>query len=192
MKLKLTFKLLAPYFAVGVFWCVFSNAWLAIVAYHVQILFWRRKSLSGMRWPTPDRILLLVLPAAVAGPLLYFLLPYMIHTDPATWLADHRLSRVSLLMMVPYFGLLHPCLEQLHWTKLRESTPVAHPMFAGYHLMVLHSLLTPPWLVVCFIVLTTVSIMWQQLSRKTQGLDAALVSHVLADLGIIIAAWLKA
>jgi hypothetical protein len=46
MNMKLTAKLLAPYFAVGVFWCVFSNAWLAMLAYHAQILFWSRTHLK--------------------------------------------------------------------------------------------------------------------------------------------------
>ena len=35
--MKLVLKMLAPYLAVGIFWCGLSNAWLAILAYHAQI-----------------------------------------------------------------------------------------------------------------------------------------------------------
>ena len=35
-------RLAAPYLAVLVFWCLFRNAWLAILAHHAQILWgWR-------------------------------------------------------------------------------------------------------------------------------------------------------
>ena len=189
--MKQTLKLLAPYFAVGVFWCALSNAWLAILAYHAQILFWSRNPLSGMRRPSRKHIMLVALPTAVTGPLLYFLLPYITHADLSAWFANHRLSGLSLIAMIPYFGLLHPLLEQLHWTRLRESTPASHVMYAGYHMLVLHSLLTIPWLILCFVVLTTASFMWQQMARQSNSLAAPVASHVLADLGVIIAAWLK-
>ena len=37
-RLELALKMAAPYLAVGVFWCLLHNAWLAILAYHGQIL----------------------------------------------------------------------------------------------------------------------------------------------------------
>ena len=189
--MKRTLRLLAPYCAVGVFWCVLGNAWLAILAYHAQILFWGLRSFSDVRRPSRKRIMFLALPTLVAGPLVYFLLPYMTHADLSSWLVDHRLSRLSLVAMIPYFGLLHPLLEQIHWGPLRESTPVAHPMFAGYHILVLYSLLTVPWLIVCFVVLTTASFIWQQMETQGNSLVLPVASHVLADLGVIVAAWLR-
>ena len=187
--MKQTLKMCAPYFAVGVFWCLLSNAWLTILAYHVQILLWSRKSLSDMRWPARNLFMLLALPSALAGPLSYFLLPYIVHTDLSTWLASHHVSRLSLTMMIPCFGLLHPFLEQLHWAELRESTSLSHMFFAGYHMLVLYSLLTIPWLILCFVVLVTMSFMWQQMTIRSNSIAVAFASHVLADLGIIIAAW---
>jgi len=70
MNMKTVLKLLAPYFAVGVFWCGLSSAWLAILAYHVQIVLWSRESLFDMRALVRKRLVLLALPAAAAGPLL--------------------------------------------------------------------------------------------------------------------------
>ncbi len=188
-NLKLTLKLLAPYFAVGVFWCLLSNAWLAILAYHVQILFWSRHSLFAPWGAILPKMLLLALPAVLAGPLVYFLLPSIPQTDLSTWLAEHRLSHFSLIVMIPYFGLVHPFLEQLHWAPLRESTPFSHLLFAGYHMLVLYSLLNVPWLIMCFVVLASASFTWQWMAKRSLALPV--VSHVLADLGVVIAAWLK-
>ena len=189
---KQMLKLLAPYFAVGICWCILSNGWLTILAYHAQILFWSRNSVSNMRWPDSRQIMLIALPAAAVGPALYFLLPYITHADLSAWLSTHHLSRLSLTVMIPYFGVIHPILEQLHWTQLRENSPASHPIFAGYHILVLYSLLAIPWLILCFVVLTATSVLWRQLAKRTNGLAVPAAAHVLADLGIIIAAWLKA
>lgn len=189
MHWKLTLKLLAPYCAVGLFLCVFSNAWLAILAYHAQILFWGVRSADPWKPLKYTHLLLLALPAALAGPLLLVLLPYITHTELSVWLADHHLSRVSLAMLIPYFGLLHPCLEQWHWAPLRKHGLMAHVMFAGYHVVVLYTLLTPPWLMVCFVLLVTVSVLWQWAASRTRSLAIPLVSHMLADLSVVIVAY---
>ena len=41
-------------------------------------------------------------------------------------------------------------------------------------------------------VLTTASFMWQHMAKRSNSLAAPVVSHILADLGIITAAWLSA
>ena len=188
--MKQVLKLLAPYFAVAVFWCVFSNAWLALIAYHVQILLWSRKSNIIIGRPSTKRIMLLALPTALAGPLVYLLLPYITHVSLSVWLAKYHLSGISLLMMIPYFGIIHPCLEQIHWSSLHDSTPFSHIMFEVYHMLVLYSLLTLPWLILCFIVLLTASYIWQYMTRQTGSLALPVLSHVLADFGVVLAAWI--
>lgn len=190
MNVKLTVKLLAPYFAVGVFWCVFSNAWLAMLAYHAQILFWGHKSLFKWKRPQYTHLMRLALPAALVGPLLFVLLPYITREGLSLWLASHHLSRVSLLALIPYFGLVHPCLEQWHWAPLRKYGLVSHLAFAGYHMAVLYTLLTGPWLLVCFGMLVAVSVSWQQAETRTHSLVVPIASHMLADLGISIVAYL--
>ena len=62
-------------------------------------------------------------------------------------------------------------------------------MFAGYHMLVLHSLLSTPWLILTFIVLTTASVVWQQMTKYSLGLALPITSHILADFGVIVAAW---
>jgi hypothetical protein len=191
MNTKQALRLAAPYLAVLVFWCMLSNAWLAILAYHAQVLFWARRAPADLRTMCSPRCMLLALPASLAGPVLYFLLPYMTHTDLSAWLINHHLTRVSFAIMIPYFGLVHPVLEQLHWAPLRERTRLAHPLFAGYHLVVLYSLLTLPWLMLCFVALTAASFAWQSTARRSRSLAVPVASHILADLGIIAAAWFR-
>lgn len=191
MTPRLALKLLAPYIAVGVFWLWMHDAWLAILAYHLQILFWGLDARPTIGKVADKRMLILALPTALAGPLLYVLLPHIIRSDLSVWLSQHHLTHVSLLVMIPYFGLLHPYLEQIHWAPLRESTPLAHPMFAGYHMLVLYSLLSMPWLALCFVVLAVASVLWQQMAKRSGGLTLPAISHMLADLGVIVAAWLR-
>lgn len=189
-RLGLVLRLAAPYLAVGVFWLLFHNAWLAILAYHAQILWWAWGSHPKLVKPRPTLTTWLILPSALAGPLLYFLLPYVTRTDLSGWLAHNRLSGAEFLFMIFYFGLVHPVLEQIHWAPLRETTPFAHFAFAGYHMLVLYSLLTVPWLALCFVVLVVASWLWQQMARESGSLLPPIASHVVADLGIIIAVWL--
>jgi hypothetical protein len=190
-RLTLVLKLLAPYLAVLVFWVWLGNAWLAIFAYHAQILLWSRGALPKLGRARANRLAWFLVPSALAGPALYFLLPYVTRTDLAAWLRAHGLSGWSLLAMVAYFGLVHPLLEQMHWSPLRQATPVAHLLFAGYHMLVLYSLLSVPWLAVCFAVLATMSVVWQRMAREDGGLALPIASHVLADLGLVIAALLR-
>ena len=188
--MKLLLKLLVPYFTVGIFWCIVQNGWLAILAYHALVLLWDRDAWKNLRGSKPRQMLWLALPTVLVGPLLYFVLPVVSHTDLGTWLAEYKLTGWSLLLMIPYFGIIHPVMEQLHWAPLREKTPAAHILFAGYHMLVLVSLLKMPWLIACFVTLTITSIVWQHLTRKSDSLTPAILSHILADLGIILTATL--
>ena len=186
--MRLALQLLAPYLSVVLFWCIWPNAWLAILSYHLQILLWRNPALLRLRMPTGSTGFVFAAMSALAGPTLYFLLPHMQRTELASWLASYKLSGISLMLMVPYFGLVHPVLEQSHWHGLRERTRWAHPAFAGYHMIVLSTLLTAPWLLACFLVLVTASLAWTRSGRVTGSLVPSVVSHVLADLGIVLAA----
>ena len=184
-------KLAAPYIAVAICWCFFQNAWLTILVYHLQILLWSRKQLPQvMRGWSLKSFLLLSLPCIVGGPLVYFLMPYITATPLTEWLARYQLSNTGLLIMIPYFGLVHPLLEQAHWGELRKEGWYAHGAFAGYHAIVLYQLLTPPWLAMCLVVLVGASFIWKKQADATGGLLVPALGHILADLGIVIAAWL--
>ena len=186
----LSLRLLAPYLAVLIFWTAFGSAWLALLAYHVQIVFWlsrARPSSEALRIRRPPPLAFATL---AAGPLLYFLLPAIARSDLNSWLTAHRISHLSLAVLLLYFGLVHPILEQLHWSPLRERTRMAHLFFAGYHAIVLYALLPPIWLAICVAALTAASLAWRHLERRTGGLFAPIASHALADFGVICAALL--
>ena len=185
-------RLLVPYAAVLVFWYGLDNAWLTVAAYHLLILFFARGRLALPRRPPQRRHLLLALPAILAGPLLYLLLPHLAGDRLAAWLAARGMSPSLILLLLPYFAIVHPWLEQTHWDPLRQRTGLSHPLFAGYHVIVLTSLTTWPWMVFVFCMLTLVSYLWGLLTRHTKSLTPAYLSHALADLGIVIAAWMRA
>lgn len=184
--MPLLWRLLAPYIAVLPFMLIFQSAWLAMLVYHAQIIFcwfWLKGERPKLR---PTRLALLALPAGLAGLLLYYLLPYISRSTLFDWLAAYQLSGWSLVLMLCYFGLLHPLLEQLHWAELREETPWSHAFFAGYHLIVLHTFLSPLALLLCFLLLVIVSLLWGWVTRVSGSLLPSLVSHILADLSIAL------
>ncbi len=182
-------QLLAPYIAVLAFWCIFKNGWLAILAYHAQILFWLKPGETQHKLNN-KRILLTALPTVLAGPILYFLLPYIAKTNLSIWLEEYQISGLSLMLMIPYFGIIHPYLEELHWQKIREKNYISHIVFAGYHIIVLYSFVKIPWLIACFFTLATASTIWQYTTKKTNSIVPAVISHILADLSIIIAVYI--
>ena len=183
-------RMLAPYLSVGIFWFGFGSAWLAILGYHAQVLFW---VIHDRRWPrfTGGSRFLLGTPLLAAGPLLYLLLPHVTRVDLDVWLSGYGLEGAALVLLVPYFGILHPVLEQIHWAPLRERSRLSHALFAGYHLLVLGSLLEWPYLVLVLALLFAASQVWASMTRKGGGLAGPIVSHVGADLGFILAALLR-
>ena len=179
-------QILAPWLSVLLFWFWLRHAWAAMLGYHAQILYWRRRELLVAFRRRPARSHLAALPLLGSGLLLVWLLPGWAQMPLGDWMAAHQLSPQGFLWMIPWFGLLHPRLEQLHWRPLCAATPWAHAAFAGYHALVLASLL-PPWLLtLCTLGLALVSRIWQQFPE-----EFAVRTHQAADTGIALGAlWL--
>ncbi len=134
------------------------------------------------------RVGAVLLTFALAGPAAYLLLPVVTSQDVGQWLGAMGISGVGFALMVPYFGIVHPILEQQHWAPLRERTFLSHGAFAGYHAMVLGSLLTEYPHAAVITALGLASITWAWMVRRTGGITAATVSHMLADFGVVLAA----
>ena len=177
---------------IGLLLC--RNAWLAILLYHGQILFWRRQ--SRCRWHRPAwtrRHGWMLLPSILVAPIVWQLIPIVTRMDLSQWLLAIGLPRPAFWALVPYFAVVHPVLEQIHWSPLRRRTPWAHGCFAGYHLLVLRELLTPGWLVVTFGVLVVASWLWKQVEKRDRSLWLPVLLHTCCDAQIIgAAAWLMA
>jgi hypothetical protein len=186
-------QLSAPYLAVAVFWVGYESAWLTIFAYHLQMLFWTRHRLGDEpgRW-NPRAAALLALPAAAAGMLLVALVPHVARGPLSVWLARYGLGGPTLALMIPYFGVVHPILEQSFWSPLRRNSASGHAAFAGYHALVLYTLLPPLWLAVAAGIITLASVVWERANATHRGLLLAMVSHVAADLSIVVTAWVVA
>jgi len=189
VKRSILARILAPYLAVLVFWIGLSNAWLTILAYHAQILFWSSRTERVDFRVASKSHLILALPTVLTGPLTFFILPLFLKLSLSDWLLLHQLSGIAFLFMIPYYGIVHPILEQMHWEPLRRATPWAHPAFAGYHMLVLFSLLKAPWLLLCSAILMLASFLWREMARQSQSLTVPIVSHILADFGMVLAAW---
>ncbi len=190
---KNALRLLAPYVAVLIFWCGLHSAWLTLIVYHLQILAWSRRDLKRVArgWDL-RRFLIVALPCIVAGPITYLMLPVMVRVSVHSWLTLHGLSGMALVLMVPYYGLIHPPLEQAHWSSLRTHRrlgPIAHAAFASYHALVLGSLMRPAWILACVGVLWAASVLWKRTElRQNGGLVIPVLSQIFADGGLIAAA----
>ena len=188
--MRIFLKCLAPYLAVIPFCVLSQNAWAAMLTYHAQCLFWSGRHLpnvlSGWNW---KRWIGLSIPFACAGPLAFLLLPMMLKDiTPIQWLQDYGVTRATTIPLIFYFGLIHPPLEQAHWSRLRQATPWAHFAFAGYHGLVLYDLFSWPWLLLSLAVLAGTSGLWGIIEKKSNGLCMVTLSHILADTGIAVAA----
>lgn len=185
-------QMAAPTLAVLIGWIAWQNAWAAIGLYHVQILCGSRGELPRV-WRGWNRRMFLTfaLPALATVGAVYILLPTATSTHLGTWFQNHGLEGWQLGVMIPYFGIVHPILEQAHWGRLRESRygTFSHLAFAAYHGIVVVSLLTPAWLVASLLILVSASWIWTYMARQARGgLLVPTLSHIFADLGMIAAA----
>ncbi len=194
---------LLPYLAtlIGLEWA--GNAWVAIGLYHLGIL-----TLLILKTPVDPRLIfsgdggrwlpLFVIACALAGPIFLLLWPVVAKpgAELASILAELGLSGLSWFLFVPYFAFLHPLLEEILWRTLLPSCSPRHLhwtdlAFAGYHLLVLRHFLAWPWALVSFVVLALAAWSWRRWTEFAGGLRPALISHVVADLSIVVAAaWL--
>jgi len=185
----------APYIAVVIGLYYFRNAWLTLLLYHLQII------LYGYLFKTDIKkllfkgfsikyFLILVIPLLFFGPLLYKFFPYILNdgTSLKEWLYAYGISNKNFIILIPYFCIVHPVLEEVHWGKSREygnGQWIIYVLFAGYHILVLANLLSRTWLIISFLVLVGLAYLWAILYKKLNGGIIPFLSHLVADIGII-------
>jgi len=189
--------MLVPYAAVLAFWHWFHSAWATILSYHCLILAFSWRSLGRTLNGWNRRLFVaLAIPCAAAGPVTWLMLPHASRIPVLEWLSGYGLGGASLVLMIPYYSFIHPILEQAHWSPLRRDSRLGlapHPAFAGYHVLVLATLMRLPWVILCVGILIGASVSWRWAdSRKGGGLLIPVLSQVLADGGMIVAAFLRA
>jgi hypothetical protein len=189
---------LVPYVAVLVGMYLLHSAWAAVLLYHIGIVTFvlifkagdmGSKIKSGYKMPV---LIPAVITCALTAPAVYFMWPWFSASEGILpeWLEKYGLTGLSWLVLIPYFSIIHPVLEEIHW---RDIAPEPFKwicwqdlLFAGYHVLVLYQLLFWPWLFLVFGVLTGCSIFWRWSAGKFAGYGLAILTHAVADAGVVI------
>lgn len=190
-----------PYLAVFLGIMPLRSAWGALVGFHLTLLpliVARRQTISPrFLVPVSKRILLPVaLTGLSAGLGLWFIWPYSgIPSDFSARVAALGLAGLTWPFFIAYFTLVNPWLEEPYWREIITSpSPYPAPvdlLFAGYHLSILILFVGWPWMLFAFVILTLASWFWRQVSRYTGSLLPATLSHMLADLSILLVLYFK-
>lgn len=183
-------RMAAPTLAVAVGMGLFRSGLLAMALYHLQVLLWRPGIAARSLASKPGATWVAVAAGfGLAGPVLYLLGPLLLPPGAlAGWLDRYGLGASALRWLVPYFGLVHPILEELHWRPLRRHGLRCHASFAAYHLFVLAGLLPPVLLVAIGAALAAASWLWGRMEVQCGSSRLPILAHALADLGIVLAA----
>ena len=192
-------KLLAafvPYLAVLIGMYAFHSAWLTILLYHlgalVFLLYSKPEGLCRRIWTGTKSPLLIpsMLACTLAVPIVYFMWPWFAGSALPEWLAHYGLTGSAWLLLIPYFFLVHPIVEEVHWRGIDPDWFVwvcwQDLLFAGYHVLVLFQLIRWPWLVLIFGILTGSSIFWRWSAKKLGGYGLPILTHAVADAGVVI------
>jgi membrane protease YdiL (CAAX protease family) len=200
-RLKLI-SVFVPYVAVLIGLYVFKNAWIAIGLYHFGIAVFlvtedRNKSFKKVyRGWNSIAVAISILMSVMIFPIIFFFwkLMHLENTALSSTLSDFGLYGPSWFFFMLYFSTVQPLLEELYWrgylTCRREYFSWTDFAFAGYHILVLAWFVKFPWLVIAFIILSVVSSIWRYLTSRLEGLMVPLLSHVAADVSIIVAIYI--
>ena len=187
-----------PYIAVLIGLYVLKNAWITIGLYHLGITVFiiagdrnslLRRVCSG--WNSTAAVIGTVM-SVMISPIIFFFWEHMQLGNKSldSALISFGLHGTSWFFFVIYFSTAQPLLEELFWRgylvgdhKYFAWTDFA---FAGYHLFVLAWFIKLPWLVIAFIILTIAAYVWRHLASKFEGLIVPLLSHIIADISIIV------
>ncbi|MFH1382205.1 MAG: CPBP family glutamic-type intramembrane protease [Chloroflexota bacterium] len=186
-----------PYITVSVGLFVFHNAWVAILSYHVGMLimlFLARPGITVKQFVKSNNYPIPALTAVVGaggGALLYFLWPFLlIPSDISAYTQSIGLVGRAWPLFLVYYVLVNPVLEEYYWrgylgSQTRQVT-FNDWLFGGYHVIVLAGKMGIVWLIVAFLLLSCGGWFWRQMNRLSQGLLPSVVSHVAADITVML------
>ena len=189
---------LIPYIAIFLGMYVFHSGWMAILLYHVGVItyllvrkpvdLWRRMW-TGIKSPLlfPG-----ILACALAAPIVYFMWALFAVSDTVLqeWMTLYGLTGWRWLLLMPYFSIVHPCMEEILWRGITSEKGIGlcwqDVLFAGYHILVLFQLIRAPWLIFVFVILVGSSIFWRWTANRFEGYGLAILSHAVADTAAIV------
>ncbi len=173
-----------------------------MLGYHAGIaayIIWLKPKINllrGIGGKKPVTLIIGILAGAVVSSFLYLCWPWLsIPDDVSVFLASIGLSKSTWPVFLIYFIIVNPLLEEYFWRYSLNSTlkrPVLHDLlFAGYHLLVFYNLVAPAWLFLVFLGLTAGAWFWRQLNQVNGGIMASYISHLAADIIVILTIFYK-
>lgn len=185
-----------PAMLLGLFY--FHSVWIAAMGYHLGMLVFLALDRDRLyRWALasrqhPWRVMAAVVGGATGGILLYLCWPLLgVSPEIGSDLARLGLTATTWPVFIIYFCAVNPWLEEWYWRgylgTASRTLSGNDALFAGYHILVILPYVPWPWLVVSLLLLTGVGWGWRQEARLSGGLLTPMVSHALADLGVILA-----
>jgi len=186
-----------PYITIGIGLLVFHNAWLAILGYHTGMVavislsktgIAIKRAFQGNSYWIP---FITALAGAGGGILLYILLPLLsVPDDINSYIRSIGLNEQTWPMFLAYFVLINPLIEEYYWRGClggdAKGIALNDLLFSGYHLIVLAGQMETIWLIVVFFGLTIGAWFWRQMNKLNGGLLASTISHITADLTVIV------
>jgi hypothetical protein len=187
---------LVPYITISVGLLVFHNAWIAAAAHHLgmaSVLLLSRTRFTGrFRRCDPWILAISASVGASGGLLLYLLAPVIgVFPDVGRYVRGIDLTAGSWPYFIAYFTLVNAVVEESYWRGMLGSDTrrltLNDFLFSGYHAVVLAGRIHPAWIVGVFLVLALTGWFWRQIDRWNGGLAASTVSHVAADVSVMLA-----
>lgn len=189
-----------PYFSVFIGLYVLSNAWIALIPYHLAILMMimiHFKEIEKIRFSIQNKTIFILgtISTLLVFPVLYFLWDIIKIPDPELLqtLNQFHLTGGSFLLFIFYLSSVHPVLEEIYWRFIISYKPnkkfnfLFDALFAGYHILVLIYFVKWPLIILSFVLLLGTAITWRMIKEKYQDHLTLFVSHALADFSIMTA-----
>jgi hypothetical protein len=196
MKIRVFAPLMA-YITVATGLFGMHNAWFALLGFHAAIagsLFVAKPNTPMLQlFKTNDLkwVLVSVLLCGTSGIFLYFLWPYFgIADDLREQTESLGLTASTWPAFIAYFSLVNPFIEEYFWRGYLGNTAsgvhLYDAVFAGYHVLILIGKVQFPAILFALSTLVLAAWFWRQITRKADGLLAAVLGHLTADLSILL------
>lgn len=192
--------LLLPFAAVGVGLYLLHSAWATILLYHAGMLAYlglsrpaelKRELFSGWRTRVGGTLSISCAASGLALVLLWPIIQLEDTTIGAT-LVRFGLHGPAWWIFVLYYSTFHPTLEEAFWrgSDLAQgaTSRFADIAFGGYHALVLILFVRVEWALLTAVLLMITAWAWRSIARRYGGFAIPIVSHVLADSSIMVAA----
>jgi hypothetical protein len=189
---------LMPYALVGASLYLVGSAFVALGLYQLWMLVMPGGATPMIEAPagrararTAPLTVVTCVACSLSGVLLVLLWPWLNALGApalASALAAWGLTSVTWPILAVLLCTLNPWLEERYWRGWLRNRPLLSTVcFAGYHGLVLVAFV-PLWLALLAVgALWLTGYCWQHLSACTGNLRAAIFSHALADVSIVLA-----